>query len=218
MPSLIDARFDALRAQGFTGSTSDMLLQWLQANGAVSNALTDAWSEFLDGQGFTYGQYNDSWYAYLGSLGYEGQINDRELPFWMNGGVVSPDGVRITQQPVRYSGLENSNATFTVVATSGNASTLFYQWQELISGTYQDIVDGGQISGATTATLTVSAIQVTDQGRRFRVRVTNSYNSINSQSADIRVSGATWFIIDEVTGDRMVTETLLDEIVDERSP
>lgn len=217
MPTLSDARFDSLRGQGFTGATSDMVLQWLQANGATSNATPDAWEEFLDAQGFTYGQRNDSWYAYLGSLGYEGALNDRELQFWTNGGVVSPDGVRITQQPVRYSGLEGTDAVFTVAATSGNASPLSYQWQENVSGVWGDIADGGQISGATTTTLTVTSIQVVDNNRRFRVRVTNSYNSINSNSADIRLTGATWFILDEV-GNRLIDEPGVDNIVDERSP
>ena len=31
MPALSDVRFEAMRALGFTGATSDMLLQWLQA-------------------------------------------------------------------------------------------------------------------------------------------------------------------------------------------
>ena len=35
MPSLSDARFDALRALGHTGAVSDMLLQWLQANSGL---------------------------------------------------------------------------------------------------------------------------------------------------------------------------------------
>ena len=30
MPTVNDARFDALRSQGFTGATNDMLLQWLR--------------------------------------------------------------------------------------------------------------------------------------------------------------------------------------------
>ena len=126
MPAVSDTRFDALRAQGFTGATSDMINQWLLSNGATSPATPDAWAEFLSAQGFS-GARNDAWYEYLGSLGYTGSLNDRELQFWEAGGVVSPDGVRITDQPDNWSGAEGAPATFVVVATSGNASPLTYE-------------------------------------------------------------------------------------------
>lgn len=219
MGALSDFRFDALRGQGFTGSTSDMLLQWLHANGATSPAIPDAWREFLDTVGFSTGHRNDDWYAYLGSLGYVGQLNDREYKFWGDGGVVSPDGVRITDQPSDWSGIEGANATFTVVATSGNASPLTYQWQEYV-GSWGDIANGGRVSGATTDTLTISSVVVEDNLRRFRVQVCNSYNCIFSNSATLRLTGATWFILDEA-GNRTITEVApvdpFDNIVDERS-
>ena len=216
MPALSDERFASLRAQGFTGATSDMLLQWLQANGASANAIPDAWQEMLASNGFPYGQRNDSWYAFLGSLGHEGNMNDREMGFWESGGTISPDGVRITDQPDDWFGNEGATATFTVVATSGDASPLTYQWQEF-SGSWGNLSDGGQISGATTATLSVGPIVLADQGRQFRCAVTNDYNTVYSQSARINITGAKWFIITEGTGERTITETTLDEIVDERS-
>ena len=48
------------------------------------NTLSGAWAAFLDVQ-FPQGtgQRNDDWYEYLGSLGYEGALNDRELQFWL---------------------------------------------------------------------------------------------------------------------------------------
>ncbi len=87
MPTITDARFDSLRASGYTGATNDMLLQWLQFEGAAANNLPDAWQEFLVAKlGITTAEYqrNDAWYAYLGSLGYTGAVNDRELQFWVN--------------------------------------------------------------------------------------------------------------------------------------
>lgn len=84
---LNDCRFTALRDQGFTGQTNDMLLQWLQFNGATSDCLPDAWSEMLVSKGLS-PVTNDSWYALLGVLGYEGQINDREIDFWCDGGEI----------------------------------------------------------------------------------------------------------------------------------
>jgi hypothetical protein len=52
MATLMDARFDALRTQLFVGATPDMMLQWLQANGATSNSGSDAWKEMLVSKGF----------------------------------------------------------------------------------------------------------------------------------------------------------------------
>lgn len=222
MPTLSDERFGSLRAQGFTGATSDMMLQWLQANGATSPAVPDAWEEMLAIQGFPYGHRNDSWYAFLESLGYsQGQLNDRELAFWQDGGVLSPDGVRITDQPDNWFGAEGATATFTVVATSGNASPLSYQWQEYATGIgFQDTTDAGTLSGSTTDTLTINPTVIADNGRRFRVRVTNSFNTINSQEASLNITGATFFIMTEA-GDQIFAELALGldkETVDERSP
>lgn len=94
MDSLTDAKFDGLRAQGFTGSISDMTLQWLQANGATSDNITDAWREMLTSkildkpQAY---QRNDWWFQVLGELGYsQGQLNSRALAFWQDGGIISP--------------------------------------------------------------------------------------------------------------------------------
>ena len=86
--TLADAKFDALRDQGFTGSISDMTLQWLQANGATSGSITDAWLEVLPGTG----QRNDRWYTVLGGMGYTGSLNDREFAFWVAGGVLPAGG------------------------------------------------------------------------------------------------------------------------------
>lgn len=87
--SRIDDKFAALRGQGFTGSISDMTLQWLQFNGATSGSQSDAWLEMLAVLGFE-GQHNDAWYALLGSLGFEGAISDRTADFWLAGGVPVP--------------------------------------------------------------------------------------------------------------------------------
>jgi len=185
MPTVSDARFDALRDQGFTGATNDMLLQWLLANGATTPALPDAWAEMLIAQGYDPYQRNDSWYAFLGDLGYTGSISDREIGFWGDGGLISADGVRITQQPLNWLGDVGGTAVFSVVATSGDASPLTYQWQEFVGGAWQNVVDGGNISGATTANLTGSPVAFSDRNRKFRVVVTNATNSLTSRSANL---------------------------------
>jgi len=68
---------------------SDMTLQWLQANGATSNSISDAWREMLNAK-LLIGQRNDMWRDYLISVAPADigrQMNDLELWFWdTNGG------------------------------------------------------------------------------------------------------------------------------------
>jgi len=82
MTTLNDSIFDSLRALAHTGTVNDMLLQWLQSFGAVSDQINDAWIEMLVVQGIPLSQYNDMWFEALGLLGFEGSLNDRELAFW----------------------------------------------------------------------------------------------------------------------------------------
>ena len=89
MGTLVDERFDALRTQLFTGSTSDMILQWLQDSGATSGSVADAWREMLDiVLAAPTGNQNDDWFYLLGTEGHTGQINDREYAFWLAGGIL----------------------------------------------------------------------------------------------------------------------------------
>lgn len=87
-----DAKFEALRNQGFTGANSDMIQQWLVANGATKGATPDMWLEMLAFQGFGDTHRNDGWYQLLGSLGFEGSLSDRELAFWESGGLLDQLG------------------------------------------------------------------------------------------------------------------------------
>jgi hypothetical protein len=86
MATVSDLKFEALRGLGFTGTLSDMTLQWLQDNGATSDALSDAWLEFLAIELDTdaTGVRVDDWFAYLGAEGHTGSISDRELQFWQD--------------------------------------------------------------------------------------------------------------------------------------
>jgi hypothetical protein len=90
MTAMVDCRFAALRLLGHTGTTSDMLLAWLKAEGgATSDSVNDAWVEMLTVQGFplsTYGSVQDAWWALLRSLGYTGSLADMEKDFWCLGG------------------------------------------------------------------------------------------------------------------------------------
>lgn len=96
MTSLTDKRFEVLRDLGYEGQVNDMLLSWLQDNTDDDpKTLPDAWrSMLLTRTGLPLGNYNrvDYWYELLGNLGYEGQLNDREMKFWEDGGfpIVNP--------------------------------------------------------------------------------------------------------------------------------
>ncbi|RLB66256.1 MAG: hypothetical protein DRH08_06680, partial [Deltaproteobacteria bacterium] len=66
MTTLADAKWAALSA--YPGAMPEKTLAWLQANGATSNAIPDAWAEMLATQGFDSYQRSDDWYALLDSL------------------------------------------------------------------------------------------------------------------------------------------------------
>jgi hypothetical protein len=122
------------------------------------------------------------------------------------------DGVLIPNQPVSWAGLEGATATFTVGATSGDASALTYEWQEFTGGSWSPTAE----SGFATPTLTVSPVVLADNGRQFRVNVCNDFNCQFSVVVTLTITGAKFFITDEA-GNRQITETTLANIMDEQS-
>lgn len=86
----------------------------------------------------------------------------------------------ITGQPSNRRVIFGETATFSVVASGSSA--LSYQWQRYET----NLVNGGNISGATTATLTVSNAQA-DDATSYKVTVSNTAGSIDSQSVRLRV-------------------------------
>ena len=60
----------------------------------------------------------------------------------------------INTQPLPSTICANSNTSFTVAATGGNGQ---YQWQVNTGGGFVNVTDGGVYSGATTATLSITA-------------------------------------------------------------
>src|SRR5690242_11238894 len=81
----------------------------------------------------------------------------------------------ITTQPASQSISTGSAATFSVVASG--SGTLAYQWYK----------DGSAVSGATSATYTISSAASTDAGS-FYVVVSNSGGSVTSSTATLTVS------------------------------
>jgi len=62
----------------------DLEIEWLQVKGATSNHVNDAWIEVfaLTLVAAATGNYNDDAYAYLGSLGHVGTLNERWFKFY----------------------------------------------------------------------------------------------------------------------------------------
>ncbi|MCI0536078.1 MAG: SBBP repeat-containing protein [Verrucomicrobiales bacterium] len=94
--------------------------------------------------------------------------------------IVSP---LIVAQPLSQTMPVGSTATFTV----GTAGTQPFTYQWRLNGV--PLVNGENISGATTATLTLSRVTTTTVGA-YSVMVSNSVGSETSQPATLTVSGA----------------------------
>jgi hypothetical protein len=95
---------------------------------------------------------------------------------WFRGLDFAPD-LRpfILTQPQSQVVTNGSDVSFSVTAASPYA--LGYQWQ----------MDGTNLSGQTTATLTLTNVSSTDQGT-YQVVVTNQYNSVTSTPAILTVN------------------------------
>ena len=85
----------------------------------------------------------------------------------------------ITQQPSNVTANVGQSAQFSVTATG--SAPLSYQWQRLVDTTWTNI------SGATSATFTISSVATADAGQ-YRVIVTNSVGSATSNAATLTVN------------------------------
>jgi sugar lactone lactonase YvrE len=83
----------------------------------------------------------------------------------------------ITSQPVAAAAKVAEAASFTVAATGSPAPT--YQWQK----------DGVPISGATSATLSIASVQLTDDAT-YRVIVSNAAGTVTSTAVALTVTPA----------------------------
>ncbi len=94
-------------------------------------------------------------------------------------GVSNATAPSITQQPQNATVTVGQSGVFSVVATGTPAPT--YQWSR----------SGVVIAGATSATYTTPATQLSDSGATFTVTVTNSLGSVTSNAATLTVTQAT---------------------------
>ena len=101
MPTLTDARFDALRVlvPAAPPTTNDMLRAYLLANGGTGVTLNDLWYSFFIANGATPGHHNDMAKAFLVAQGFaQPHINDAWLAFWLAGGSLGAPAGNIALQ------------------------------------------------------------------------------------------------------------------------
>ncbi|MCH7701281.1 MAG: immunoglobulin domain-containing protein [Planctomycetes bacterium] len=97
---------------------------------------------------------------------------------------VAPVGPpEIQTQPTTQSACEGDSVEFTVDATGG-AGPLAYQW----TGDGEELEDGGNISGATTNTLTLDPVDADDDDTSYAVTISNDDGAVTSDSAELTVS------------------------------
>ena len=94
--------------------------------------------------------------------------------------VVAPS---ITTQPTSQSVVAGQNTSMTVVA-AGTAPS--YQWEVSTNAGHQLVA----VAGATSATLTLNAVALADNGKRYRVVVANAAGTVTSQAATLTVTPA----------------------------
>jgi RHS repeat-associated protein len=88
----------------------------------------------------------------------------------------------ITLQPISISRLPGGTATFTVEAIG--SPTLTYQWKRGVN----PLSNGGNISGANSATLVLTGVAVTPDQATYFVTVANSGGSTNSAAASLTIT------------------------------
>lgn len=86
----------------------------------------------------------------------------------------------ITSQPTDQTFADGATVTLTVTAVGSDP--LSYRWQKLINNVWTPLTSGGKISGADSATLTISAATAVDGGR-YRVVVSNNLGAATSNTA-----------------------------------
>jgi extracellular elastinolytic metalloproteinase len=108
------------------------------------------------------------------------KVDSTALPLFIRPG--ANPAPAITTQPQATAVCVGANASFTVAASSPAAPS--YQWQVSVAGGAFT-----NISGATSATLSLNGVTAGMSGNAYRCVVTNSNGSVTSNSAQLTVNG-----------------------------
>lgn len=136
--------------------------------------------------GFFSGRLNELGLFFAG-LGFPEVDEIRVGTTWADVANTTPPPVpSILGQPASQTVAQGAAASFTVQAAG--SGTLSYRWQKENGGTFADLTDGGNVSGAATATLSLSNVQLADAGN-YRVVVSSGGISTNSAACTLTVAG-----------------------------
>ena len=117
---------------------------------------------------------------------------------------VLPASPSITTQPASQTNIVGQTNTFTVAAFG--VAPLSYQWQVESNGIYVNLNAGGQFSGATNTTLTISSL-VFSNSTNYDVVVTNSAGSVTSAPATLTVISPPFIITQPSSQTNYATQT-----------
>lgn len=96
----------------------------------------------------------------------------------------------VTANPVDVAECIGASASFTAAGVGTPVPTIQWQVSTDDGANYTNLVDGGNISGAQTGTLTVSNIAVNNPLYRYRAVFTNTCGAVNSAAAVLTVNTA----------------------------
>ncbi|HEY3860646.1 MAG TPA: LamG-like jellyroll fold domain-containing protein [Verrucomicrobiae bacterium] len=92
----------------------------------------------------------------------------------------------VSLQPVNATVLAGQSASFAAAGNDYGTGPINYQWQKEVNGSFVNITDGGDYSGTTNATLSISNSYFTDAGT-YQVIVSNGAGGTNSTGAVLAV-------------------------------
>ncbi len=113
----------------------------------------------------------------------------------------------ITSQPIGATQCAGTTATFTV--TAGGTAPITYQWQKFNAGVWGNVVNGGDISGATTATLQIANIEAADAGDYHVIVHSACGTDITSNTASLAVNPATAITVQPVSLTQCATSNVI---------
>lgn len=90
----------------------------------------------------------------------------------------------LDQQPASTNVFAGSTVQFS--AQASGTPPLQYQWQKEVNGTFGNVANGGNISGATTTNLNLANVSLSDAGR-YQLVVSNAAGTTASQAANLNV-------------------------------
>ena len=166
-----------------TAGGTELTYQWSRSTDGGSNYvdIAGATSATLNLTNVALAESGDIFRVKVSNL--SGSVYSAQATLTVSVATVAP---QITTQPANVSVTAGQGASFSVVASGVPTPTL--QWQRSVDNgaTWSDI------SGATSATYTLTATVTGDNGSKFRAVAMNSVGSVTSNPATLTVTTATY--------------------------